>query len=133
MSNDMIHDRAASPAKSLPLAKGKLINETRDKAIAHVKIQRPVLDIRSVGIAERIVVLRSKIGAAGVPQGLAVGVVHDQRQTMGQAMLQGELQGVVVGISTRLQIADRCSRRRKTDAAARRPPKDRPTELLDSD
>src|ERR1700723_2394250 len=97
MADYMIEDWAASAPDQLTLAKGKLINEARHKAIAHVKIKRPVLDIRRVGIAERIVVLRSQVRAARIPQGFAVGVVHDQRQTVGQSMLQGQLQGVVVG------------------------------------
>ena len=58
-------------------------------------------------LRETVIVLRSEVGAAGVPQRLAVGIVHNELQAVVELLLERGLQpAVVVRRTSRLQIAD---------------------------
>ena len=56
-----------SRRKPFALSKRKIILIACDKAIADIEVQGAVLAIRIAAPSESIIVLRAKIGTAGVP------------------------------------------------------------------
>src|ERR1700678_1396664 len=84
-------------SESLPVPKRKLIDVTNHQAMPNVEIGIAVFEVGVALVAEITIAERAQGGVGCVVQSVSVGIGRFKLQPVRKALLQADLQGIVIG------------------------------------
>ena len=106
IADDLVPHAGSIASEGFVFAERQVIGVAQNESLTDIKVRVPVLQKGIVLEAEVALILRSQTGAGSVIQGMAPGIGRLKLQAVGGALLETNLQRVVIGDIVRAECRD---------------------------